>query len=193
MKRLTLLRHGNAEARAEGGDFERALDARGRAEAARAAQAMLQACGKPDLILASAAKRTRQTAVIFQAEFATMAVPVTAAPALAEATNGPTSANILIRTERSLYHAAWDQLLASARSAGDEIEHLLIVGHNPGISELALRWSNSLQSPPPFAGFSTAGWCSVTFDEERWADIATPVEGRFVATPLSPDPRVHAQ
>lgn len=167
MKRLTVLRHGHAEAHAEGGDFDRALDARGRAEVARAAAAIMESVGKPDLILVSTAKRTQQSAAIFFEHLGTAGG------------DGPS-----MRGERRLYHASRDELLTLVRSTADEITHLLIVGHNPGISDLAVRWSNSLSTTPSFAGFATAGWGSLTFDSRTWSAIAIPRDGRFVVTPV---------
>ncbi len=165
MKRLTLLRHGHAEAHAEGGDFDRALDARGRAEVARAAAAIMNSVGKPDLILVSTAQRTQQTAAIF-------------------CEHAGNAGGAAMRGERSLYHASCDELLNIVHSIADEITHLLLVGHNPGISELALRWANSLNTAPAFAGFATAGWSSMIFDSHTWSAIAMPLDGQFVSTPI---------
>lgn len=160
MKRLTLLRHGHAEAQAEGGDFERALDVRGRAEVTRAAAALLQTCGLPDLVLTSTARRTQQTTAIVCEH-----------------------ADLAVRSERRLYHASREELMKVIQGTTDEITHLLVVGHNPGISELALRWANSLNPSARFMGFSTAGWCTVTFDGDHWATVATPRDGQFAAAP----------
>jgi len=167
VKRLTLLRHGHAAAHADGGDFERSLDARGRTEAVRAAAAIMESVGKPDLILVSTARRTQQTAAIFCEHVGTA---------------GGNGASM--RGERGLYHASCDELLAIVRSTADQITHLLVVGHNPGISELALRWANSLNTTPSFAGFATAGWGSMIFDSLTWSAIALPREGQFFSTPL---------
>ena len=64
--RLTLARHGRAEDQAPGqGDFERALDRRGMTEVAGMARRSLDTGMRPDLLLASAARRTSQTAATF--------------------------------------------------------------------------------------------------------------------------------
>lgn len=165
MKRLSLLRHGHAQAQAEGGDFERSLDARGRTEALRAAKALLEVGSPPKLVLASAAKRTAQTATIFIEQLRSLATePV-------------------MRAERSLYQATADDLLSIIMVSSDELDHLLIIGHNPGISELALRWANSLDETSGFRGFATAGWCSVIFDSLSWSALGRPTSGRFAASP----------
>jgi len=166
MKRLTLLRHGHAEPHADGGDHERALDARGRAAAARAARAVLDAFGKPDLALASAALRTRQTAEIFCQQ--------------ASGTPGePAGPAMPLRFEAALYHAPWRDLLATVQGTGDTVGHLLLVGHNPGISELALHWANSLNAGGRFTGFAPAGWCSLEFAAQAWGALPLPVAGHF--------------
>ena len=62
MDRLILMRHGKAERHAaQGGDFERALAERGRQDVALIASALAAEDLSPDLVLVSAARRTRET------------------------------------------------------------------------------------------------------------------------------------
>ena len=171
-----MLRHGHAEAQADGGDFERELDGRGRTEVARAARAVLEAVGTPDLALASAARRTQQTAAIFCEQAHD---PMRGRADLERRTPGPP----VLRLEPALYHASWREMLGVVQETDKDIGHLLVVGHNPGISELALHWANSLRRDGTFMGFSTAGWCSVVFESESWQTIAMPSDGLFVAAP----------
>ena len=166
MKRVTLVRHGHAEPQAEGGDFFRSLDDRGRAEAARSATAIATACGAPDRMAASAAMRTRETALILREHWAS--IPASALPLV---------------FERKLYHADWTVLLQTLQDTASSINHLLLVGHNPGISELALRWSSGFAEHAVFRGFAPAGWCTATFDIDDWTALSSPVEARFEPTP----------
>ena len=117
---LTLLRHGLAEPAAAGGDFARELDARGVAQA-RAAALALQHAGLPlpDCILSSPALRTRQTAM-----------QVVQTLALDEAS---------LQLEQRLYLASAETLLDVVRNLHPAARHVLLVGHNPGLSDLALR------------------------------------------------------
>lgn len=158
MKRLTLLRHGHAEARAEGGDFHRTLSAQGRLEVQRSATALAVLCTAPELILASAAQRTRDSAAVLQEHLRSHAA---------------------IETTPKLYHASASTLLEVIQETPDGIGHLLLVGHNPGISELALRWAKRFPAHADFGGFSTAGWCSVVFEVDTWTAISSPSDAVF--------------
>lgn len=165
MRRLTLLRHGHAVAQADHDDFERPLDARGRLEAAHAAAKIVSELEAPDLMIASAALRTQQTATIVREHALTAGI------------------SLRLVTERRLYHASSTTLLVVLSELPADVRHLLLVGHNPGISELALRFADALLGPDRFNGFATAGWCSVTFDAPLWSAIDLPLEGRFESTP----------
>jgi phosphohistidine phosphatase len=118
MKSLTLLRH------AKSGwndpvtrDFDRPLNPRGR-RAARAVGAEMKAQGLAfELVLASPARRVVET--------------------LDEIADGYGA--IARRYDERLYLAAATTLLDIVRHAPDEVGRLLLVGHNPGLEELALR------------------------------------------------------
>ncbi|HEV7607390.1 MAG TPA: histidine phosphatase family protein, partial [Steroidobacteraceae bacterium] len=64
-KRLTLIRHANAEQDADVRDFERPLSRKGQSEALEMARRFQERSLVPDLIIASAATRTRETAETF--------------------------------------------------------------------------------------------------------------------------------
>lgn len=127
--RLSLLRHGLAESLSLGGDLARELTATGREQARQAARliaatADLSERRLPDLILCSPAARTRQTANAVIAE---------------------------LRLAQSSLHIEPRLYLASVATLQDIIDtrqprprHLLIVGHNPGLSELALQLGSLL-------------------------------------------------
>ncbi len=117
MQRLILLRHGKAESTAAtGGDFERGLTDRGRREAALIGQALAHSGCAPDLVLVSTARRAAETWEAAQAAFPKARM----APA------------------RELYHASADALARAIDAAGEATGVLMIVGHNPGLHELAL-------------------------------------------------------
>jgi phosphohistidine phosphatase len=120
MKRLILLRHAKAVAR-EADDFDRVLAPRGRAEmTAIAAYLAAQPDRRPDLALVSAAVRTRETWTLAQAG----------------------TGEVATAFEDEVYEASPEQLLdvvhtADGILADGATETLILVGHNPGISELA--------------------------------------------------------
>ncbi|PVM91782.1 histidine phosphatase family protein [Caulobacter radicis] len=118
MDRLILMRHGKAERHAaQGGDFERALAERGRQDVALIASALASRGLCPDLVLVSAARRTRETW-----EAAAGAFPGATAQVL-----------------RSLYHAEAQEVLAAVREADAPAGTVMVVGHNPGLHDLSLR------------------------------------------------------
>ena len=132
---LTLLRHGLAATLSTTGDFARELETRGW-DQARAAAFVLQQSGLPlpDRILCSPAMRTRQTAARVMQELA-----------LDEA---------LLQLDQRLYLASAETLLEVVGEQRDP-RHLLLVGHNPGLSELALRLGGALRS----GGLATGELC----------------------------------
>ena len=117
-KRLTLIRHANAEQDADVRDFERPLSKRGLAEAQEVARRFQERGFKPDLILLSAAVRTRENAETFARE---LGVPAR-----------------LLQADDSLYLADGEHILSIIRGIGPRVSHLMVIGHNPGISAAAI-------------------------------------------------------
>lgn len=115
MRELILLRHAHADTVATGqSDAARALSEEGRKEAAAAAQ-WLKAQGLvPDRMLVSPARRTRETAEAVAAVL------------------GPVDQ----REEPGIYEASPGDLAALADQYR-EVPRLLLVGHNPGLEQLA--------------------------------------------------------
>ena len=62
MRRLMLLRHGKADRHSAGGDRERPLTRRGEEDARRAGEFIRDLGAKPDLAVASNARRARSAA-----------------------------------------------------------------------------------------------------------------------------------
>jgi phosphohistidine phosphatase len=116
MKRLILFRHGKAEGQAESGeDFDRALADRGLAEAAAMGRLLAKAGLVPDLALVSPAVRTRQTWEM-------------AAPSFPD---------VRLQFAPSLYESNVHNIRALAQAA--TADAVMVVGHNPGLQELAVR------------------------------------------------------
>jgi phosphohistidine phosphatase len=140
MKRLLLLRHAHAdEARPGVADIDRPLSTRGRVEALDAARCIAAAGLRCDALLVSPAARTRQTATIVAAELDIAEPP---------------------RFDASVYLGNGATLLTALQHCAKPLETLLLVGHNPGLSELAQHF----QSVPPPLQLRTAGLCLVSFD-----------------------------
>lgn len=118
---LVLLRHTKAE-RPDGlADIDRPLTDRGHADAG-AAGAWLAAQGHvPDAVICSPAKRTRQT-------WHGVAI------ALAEVSRGNTP---MVHYERPAYDGSARDLLDLVRAVDDGFTTLLLIGHNPSVSDLS--------------------------------------------------------
>ncbi len=115
-RKLLLLRHAKS-AWPDVPDHERPLAGRGRRDAPTMGR-WLRATGHvPDHVLCSTARRARETWHLVQPE-------LRAAPA--------------VRFERRVYEASAAQLLNLAQHASAAVKTLLIVGHDPGVPELAL-------------------------------------------------------
>jgi phosphohistidine phosphatase len=114
---LVLLRHAKAESPPGVADENRPLSARGHADA-HAAGAWLATRHAPELVLCSPAKRTRQT-------WHAIAANLTTKPAAQ------------VRYERRLYLAGADELLELVRETDDSVGTVLVIGHNPTLSQLA--------------------------------------------------------
>ena len=151
MKRLTLMRHGDARWQDPGlSDMERPLNRRGTGAAEGMARRLLELGLVPDLMMASPARRTQQTAEIVARE---LSIP----------------ARRVLR-EEALYLASAAELLKVAQGCGPRVAHLLVVAHNPGVSELV-----QLLVPAKNAGgLGAAAICSISFDCAHWAAIAAP-------------------
>jgi phosphohistidine phosphatase len=124
---LFLLRHAKAAPPESIDDDERrALTPSGR-RAARAIAGYFRARDlAPDLVLCSSAARTRETLELVRSGFARPA-PVEFNPAL--------------------YLAPWPTILEAIHAVDDEVDALLVLGHNPGLQELAI--SLAVMAPRP--------------------------------------------
>lgn len=117
MKRLLLMRHAKALQAADPlADNTRPLMERGERDARRIGERLRQHLGRPNLIVASPATRAIRTAQLVAnvLEYA--------------------SADIVL--ERQLYLAEPATLLEIVAGQDPKLETVLVVGHNPGLTEL---------------------------------------------------------
>lgn len=147
MKLLTLVRHGQAEWKASTlADFDRPLTRRGLAEATDMARRLrVKDFPSPGLILTSPAVRTVQTSEVFAKE---LGIPPR-----------------LVKHMDSLYLAGPEALLEAIAGTGPRVAHLLVAGHNPGISDLAI----GLAPDAGLASFATGACCALTLDSDDWS------------------------
>jgi phosphohistidine phosphatase len=117
MRQLLLLRHAKSSWDDPAlSDHARPLNARGRRAAAAMAQAMRELGLAPDIVLVSSARRTLQTLEALT----------------------PFEDAALIEPMDALYLAPWRRLLEAIQDVPETARSLLLIGHNPGLHELAL-------------------------------------------------------
>lgn len=154
MKTLYLLRHAKSDQPSgRMDDLERALDDRGR-RAAPAIGALMRREGRiPDLALHSTARRAVETWRLVAPEL---------------------GADITEIADQTLYLAAPEHLFTTVTSAPDRHASVLIVGHNPGLHELALI----LVGDGPAGdiarlheGYPTGALAEIRFGVDRWSRL----------------------
>lgn len=158
MKRLYILRHAKA-AQAEPGqdDHARALTVRGIADAEAMARYMRKNGAKPDRVLISTSARTIQTADLVLREL-----------------EGPPRADY----RDGLYLAPAAKIVAMLKSLPAKFAEVMVVGHNPGLEELAaqlgrepVRRKERERRGELDEKFPTAALAVLDFEIERWRDL----------------------
>ncbi len=149
MDRLILMRHGKAEPEsASGEDFDRRLAPRGQAQSAEMAARLAEMGFSPDVVLVSPAARTRETWAAAEPQF-----PKARA-----------------RFQDELYHADSAGVRHAAVKAGAAAATVMVVGHNPGLQELAVRLLTEGSAPASLISraarqFPTAAAAVFLFDD----------------------------
>jgi phosphohistidine phosphatase len=162
VKRLILLRHAKAAPKEAAEDFDRVLAPTGRSEMGPIARRLGTEDLRPDIALVSPSARTRETWDLAQGSLHDVAVSF----------------------EDRIYEAPAEQLLAVLREADGVVadgpaERVLLVGHNPGISELAHVLTGTGEGLDRLLrGMPTAALAVIDFDVEAWREIR-PGEGRL--------------
>jgi phosphohistidine phosphatase len=148
MKRLTLVRHAQAESGDPGqADFVRMLTRRGLEDAAEMARRLKARKLHVDYILSSTAPRAYATAEMFA--------------------RGLKLAASSIEKDDRLYTAGPHEFLAVLRELNSAHKHILITAHNPGITEFA----DKLSSERRIDAMPTCAVATMQFDIGTWADL----------------------
>jgi phosphohistidine phosphatase len=162
MKTLTLLRHAKSSwDDPVSRDFDRPLNRRGRRAARTVGQALKARGFAPDLVLASPAVRVVETL-----------------DELGEALGRPLDTSF----DRRIYLAEPQTLLELVQEAGGSADHLLLVGHNPGLERLALLLTadgGPLRSELAIK-YPTGTVAQIALDVASWRDVAAGT-GRLAA------------
>ncbi|MBW2520869.1 MAG: histidine phosphatase family protein [Deltaproteobacteria bacterium] len=147
MKHLILLRHAKSSWKDPSlDDFDRPLNKRGKENAPLMGQRLAAMGERPQIILASPAMRARKTAYLV-------------APAL-------NCSDEMITFVPNIYEADVTTLLNIIQDLRDIWQTVILVGHNPGLTELA----NQL-APCGLANVVTCGAVKLEFKCSRWKEI----------------------
>jgi phosphohistidine phosphatase len=164
MKRLYLLRHAKAvPADPAVDDHGRELTVRGMHDASAMARYLRKSGFVPDLMLVSTSARTRQTADLVLRELGARA-----------------------DYRDALYLAEPGKILAMVQAMSQSgVEGVMVVGHNPGLEDLAsllarepVRRKERARRDVLEEKFPTAALAVLDFEIEKWRDIR-PGEGKL--------------
>jgi phosphohistidine phosphatase len=149
MRRLLLLRHAKAVPVDDAiADFGRELAERGERDARRIGERLRQRNAVPDSIVASPAPRALRTAELVAAEWSYPAKRIV--------------------TDQRLYLAEPEEILVVIGEQDPKLETLLIVGHNPGLTDLA----HALLPTLDVDDLPTAGIVALDSPGKNWAEIS---------------------
>lgn len=128
MRQLLLLRHAkSAWDDPDLPDHARPLNGRGRMAARRMAAEISRLGLLPDVVLVSSARRTRQTLEALQ----------------------PLEGSPIIHILDEMYLAPWENLLGILHRVPETARSVLLIGHNPGLHDLALNLMPGHTEPTP--------------------------------------------
>ncbi len=145
MKTLTIVRHAKSDWSDPGlRDRDRPLNKRGKRDAPEMGRRIKDAGIRPSLILSSPAKRAWSTA-----------------KAVADAIGYPRE---FLQKEDSLYLASVNRILDVLVAQDDRFNHIMLFGHNPGLTEFA-----NFLVPGLTGNLPTAGVVSVEIDSDDWS------------------------
>ena len=154
MKSLLVLRHAKSSwDNARLGDHDRPLNARGQKDAPRMGRLLRAEDLIPDLIVSSSAERALATAE---------------AVALAAGYED----EIIIA--RALYHADVDTCLEVLADLSDEVDRVMLVGHNPTWEMLVESLTGEMELMP------TASVALIELPLAKWQDLSESTVGKLV-------------
>ena len=147
IKKLLLVRHASSEYAGLGAkDIDRNLNDQGIQQAHSMATYIKDKGVCPDLLIVSPALRTKKTALFFVDSFGI--------------------GENKIKLVDDVYEAEPETLLEIIRNVGNEIDTLMLVGHNPSIALLSSYLSNEVVEQVP-----TCGIVDLMFEVDGWASI----------------------
>ena len=144
MKRLILMRHAEAGWHINTDDHERPLSASGIRDAKKIGSWLKEKAYMPDEVISSTSVRTRET----------LSYLLLDCPQI---------------FERSLYLADADQMKSTLQTLLSET--VILLAHNPGITELAYDLMNHEEKHENFMDFPAASTLVIDFKADRWSEV----------------------
>ncbi len=160
MKTLIIVRHGkSAWDNPNLKDHDRTLLPKGIKRTEKIAGFLAAKNVKPDLIISSTAVRAFETGKILASEL-----------------NYPEER---IRTEPDIYYQGTDYLMELLYGLPNEVNSVMLIGHNPTFSHFANEFLNK-----PISDLPTTGTVSISFKTEKWEEIHIAAKNtNFVVVP----------
>jgi phosphohistidine phosphatase len=146
VKTLILVRHAKSRWKKPLPDRLRPLNKRGQRDAPMMGERLARREIEPDLIVSSPATRALVTA-----------------EAIAQEIGYPEEE---IRADERLYNASAFELLEIIQELDDALEHVMLFGHNPGLTDLANELGCDIDNIP------TCGVVELRFEVDSWANIS---------------------
>jgi phosphohistidine phosphatase len=164
MKTLSLLRHAKSswDDPVER-DFDRPLNGRGHRAARRMGEWLREAAPAFELVVASPALRIRQTIEGVEAGLGGKLKPV---------------------FDKRVYMASAASLFDILHETPDDVGHLLLIGHNPGLEDLLLlatEGDGSALRAEAELKYPTATYARLSLPTERWEAVEEGIGGRVEA------------
>ena len=153
MLRLLIFRHAKTARESGGGDHDRPLTKRGEEDSKRIGRYLTDEQLLPDLAIASDSRRTRQTLDL----------------AMQAGNQHPQT-----RLDRAIYLAEPHTLLDLIRRTPAEVRSLLLIGHAPGMADLATLltgFGDRYAFARMNTKFPTSGLAVLDFPVERWDEV----------------------
>jgi len=154
MKTLLIMRHAKSSWKdTHLKDRERPLNKRGKRNAPQMGELLLEKDLVPQIILSSSALRARQTA-----------------EAVVEKTGYPGKVDY----QDSLYMAEAEEYIKKLRRLPDDVERVLVIGHNPGLESLLPLLAHRVESLP------TAAIAFLSLPIQRWKELNKNTDAELV-------------
>jgi phosphohistidine phosphatase len=152
VRTVILLRHGKSSwSDSTVADIDRPLAPRGERASKRIAKYMRRKRLRPELVLCSPSLRTRQTLEAIE-------------PSLGK--------NCSVELVPQLYAASEPELLERLQALPESVNSVMLIGHNPGLQDLALVLaSRGADVPRLEEKFPTGGLATLVVQTESWAAL----------------------